>query len=56
LDKIEVDKIKKFENDLYNSLEDEKTILESISIEKVLSETSEKKLISLIEKILEMYK
>ena len=56
LDKLEVDKIKKFENDLYNSLEDEKTILESISIEKVLSETSEKKLISLIEKILEMYK
>ena len=56
LDQISVDKVKKFESDLYASLDEEKSILESIGTEKVLSEDTEKKLISLIEKVVELNK
>ncbi|PZM83578.1 F0F1 ATP synthase subunit alpha [Candidatus Gracilibacteria bacterium] len=56
LDALAVDKVKKFENDLYNSLDEEKTILESITKEKVLTEDSENKLLEIIEKIVEVHK
>lgn len=56
LDVLAVDKVKKFENDLYNSLDEEKTILESITKEKVLTEDSENKLLEIIEKIVEIHK
>jgi len=56
LDTVPVDKIGKFENDLYNALEDEKTILESINKEKVVKEDIEWKLKAIIEKVVEVYK
>ena len=56
LDEIAVDKVKKFENDLYNALEDEKTILESITKEKQLTEDNEVKLKELILKIVDINK
>ncbi len=56
LDQIETSKVTKFELDLYTSLEDEKSILESISKEKVLNDESEAKLKTVIEKVVEIYK
>ncbi len=56
LDQIEVSKVNKFEQDLYTSLEEEKTILDSISKEKVMNEDTESKLKVIIEKVLELYK
>jgi F-type H+-transporting ATPase subunit alpha len=56
LDDITIDKVRKFENDLYNALEEEKTILESITKEKQLTDNSEDKLKELILKIVEIYK
>ena len=46
----------KFESDLYASLEEEKSILESIKKDKVLTEEIEKKLVKLIEKVIELNK
>ncbi len=56
LDSLAVDKILKFESELYTSLDDEKTILEDITKNKVMSEDSEKKLIEIVEKIVELNK
>ena len=55
-DKVEVSKIKKCEQDLYLSLEEEKTILESIKKEKQISEDIESKLIEVINKVVELNK
>ena len=56
LDTVPVDKILKTENELYALLDADKTILESIVKEKVIVEATEKKLIKLIEKAVELNK
>lgn len=56
LDKIEVSKIAKFEDDFYAALDDERTIIESINQEKVIKEDKEEKLKKLIEKVIELNK
>jgi len=56
LDSISVDKLAKFEWDLYIYLDEEKTILESIEKEKQLSQETEEKLIVLINKIVDINK
>jgi len=56
LDVIDTNKILKFESELYTALEDEKTILEDITKNKVMSENAEKKLIEVILKIVELNK
>ncbi|MCK5678042.1 MAG: hypothetical protein KAH72_06165 [Flavobacteriaceae bacterium] len=53
---MEVSKVKKFEKDLYLSLGEEKSILESITKEKALSEDAEAKLIEVIKKVVELNK
>ena len=55
-DDIAVKNISKFESDLYASLDSEKSILEDITTNKVMSEESEKKLNTLLEKVSEMNK
>ena len=55
-DKIEVSKIKKAESDLYLSLEEEKTVLESIKKEKQITEDTEVKLKEIINKVVELNK
>lgn len=55
-DKIEVKKIKKCEQDLYLSLDEEKTILESIKNEKQILPEIETKLKEVINKIVELNK
>ena len=56
LDCISLDKLKKFELDLYTSLDDEKTILSSIKMEKKITEDTEKKLIEVIKKVVDINK
>lgn len=56
LDSIEVSKVSKFEQDLYTTLDEEKSILESIEKEKQIVEDTEKKLIEVIQKIVELNK
>lgn len=56
LDKVDVSKVKKFEQDLYTSLEEEKTILEYISKEKQMSEDIENKLKEVLSKVVELNK
>lgn len=56
LDQIEVSKVTKFEQDLYTALEDEKTVLEAITSEKLISEDSEAKLKEIIKKVVEINK
>jgi len=56
LDNVEVAKVKKIETDLYLSLDEEKSILESIIKEKQLTEDTEKKLIEVINKVIELNK
>ncbi len=56
LDWIEVSRISKFESDLHAALEDERTILESITLDKVLSPEKETKLKEILEKIVELNK
>ena len=56
IDEVPVDKVLKFESDLYASLEEEKTILESIEKSKVIDEVTEKKLIDLIKRVAELNK
>ncbi len=55
-DEVEVSKIKKCEADLYLTLDDEKTILEAITKEKVISEETEVKLKEVIKKVVELNK
>lgn len=56
LDLIEVSKVAKFEQDLYTTLEEEKSIIDSLEKEKQLSEDTEKKLIEIINKVVELNK
>ena len=56
LDSLPIEKVKKFEEDLYTALDEEKNILKSISKEKTLIDETEQKLVSLIEKVTNMYK
>ena len=55
-DEIKVKNISKFEEDLYASLDNEKSILEDIATNKVMSEASEKALVKILEKVSEMNK
>lgn len=56
LDSIAVEKVLKFEEDLYAALDTEKTVIEAIATEKNISEDTEKKLIEVIEKVVELNK
>ncbi len=56
LDEIAVDNILKFEEDLYASLDSEKSILEDITTNKIMGEKSEKALRKILEKVSEMNK
>lgn len=56
LDTIAVEKVTKFENELYAALDDEKTVLEAITKEKNISEDTEKKLVEIITKVVELNK
>jgi F-type H+-transporting ATPase subunit alpha len=56
LDTLAVNKVLKFEQDLYSSLDEEKTIIAAITTEKNLSEETEAKLIKVIEKVVELNK
>ena len=56
LDDIATDKVLKFEQDLYASLDKDKKVLESIVSEGKLIEKTEEKLIKVIEKVVELHK
>ncbi len=56
LDKIPVSKVNKFEQDLYDKLDEEKTILEDINKNKVLSDDSTKKLEEILAQLVELNK
>jgi F-type H+-transporting ATPase subunit alpha len=56
LDTIETSKISKVEQDLYNALEDEKTVLTAIESDKQIKEETETKLIEVINKVVEINK
>ena len=56
LDVIDASKVVKFEDDFYTSLEEEKTIIESIRKDKVITEETEPKLIEVINRVVELYK
>lgn len=56
LDTIAVNKVLKFEEDLYAALDTEKTVVEAITKEKNISEDTEKKLITVIQKVVELNK
>jgi len=56
LDTIPVNKVLKFEQDLYAALEDEKTIIADIAKKKDLSSETEEKLIALISQVVELHK
>ncbi len=56
IDTIAVDKVLKFEEDLYAALDKEKKVLEALESEKNLSESTEKGLIKVIEKVVELNK
>jgi F0F1-type ATP synthase alpha subunit len=53
---IDVERVGKFESDIYASLEEEKTILSAIESEKIINEETEKNLKDLIEKVAQLYK
>ncbi len=55
LDNMEVEKVKKFEEALYTSLESDTAIIDSIAKEKVITEDTEKALITLIEKLVDIH-
>ena len=56
LDEIPADKVNKFEEELYAKLDEEKTILEDINKNKVMSEDSAKKLEEIAKELVEMNK
>ena len=56
LDIIDADKVVKFEDDFYTTLDEEKTIIESVKKDKVISDETEVKLIEVINKVVELYK
>jgi F0F1-type ATP synthase alpha subunit len=51
-----VSNVLKFENDLYNELEKEASVLKSIENEKQITPEAEKKLIEIIKQIEEIHK
>jgi F-type H+-transporting ATPase subunit alpha len=53
---IEVSKVGKFEKDLYLALDEEKSILESINREKVMSDEVEWKLKKVLERVVDLNK
>lgn len=55
LDKIDVSKITAFEKDLYAKLDNEKTIVNTISSEKVLNDEMAKKLVEVIKEVATLY-
>lgn len=56
LDEVEVSKIKKVEKELYLALDEEKTVLESIAKDKEITQDTEKKLVEVIKKVVELNK
>ena len=56
LDAVEVDTVLKFESDLYDALDSEKSVIAAIESEKNISEDTEKKMIAVIEKVVELNK
>jgi F-type H+-transporting ATPase subunit alpha len=56
LDTLDVEKVGKFEDDLYTALDKDKKILEAIKAEKVMSESTEQALVKIIEKVVELNK
>ncbi len=56
LDAISVDKVLKFEEDLYAALDKDKKVVDAITQEKNLSEKTEKALVKIIEKVVELNK
>lgn len=56
LDAVAVDKVLKFESDLYDALDQEKSVIKAIESEKNISEDTEKKMIEVIEKVVELNK
>lgn len=56
LDTIDVSKVKKFEQDLYMTLEEEKTVLEIIKHKKEITEEAETKLKEIITKVVDINK
>jgi len=56
LDNVPVNKILKFEADLYSALDEEKSILKDISTNKKMSDESTEKLDKILEKVAEMNK
>lgn len=55
-DEVEVSKIKKVEKELYLALDDEKTVLDAIAKDKEIKEETEKKLVEIINKVVELNK
>ena len=56
LDTIPVEKVLKFEEDLYASLDKEASIISAIASEKNISEDTEAKMIKIIEQVVELHK
>lgn len=56
LDVLEASKVKEFENNFYTSLDEERTILESISKSKVIDEETEGKLVAVIKRVIDLCK
>lgn len=56
LDSIDVDNVLKFEADLYAALDEEKSVIAAIASEKNISEDTEKSLIKVIKKVVELNK
>lgn len=56
LDTLDVAKVGKFEDDLYTALDKDKKVIEAIKEEKVMSEATEKALVKIIEKVVELNK
>jgi len=56
LDTLDISKVKKVERELYTMIDEEKTILEAITKDKEIKEDTEKKLVEMIGKVLELNK
>lgn len=56
LDTLDVAKVGKFEDDLYTALDKDKKVIEAIKEEKQMSEKTEKALVKIIEKVVELNK
>lgn len=55
LDKVDVNKIRSFEKDLYAKLDNEKVVVETIAKEKVLSDETIIKLVEIIKEVVSLY-